>query len=52
MKAYVSSKSPVKHAAVEAAFARLGVEVETIATPTQSDVTSSHYRLMKPMRVR
>ena len=38
MKAYISSKSPVKHAAVEAAFARIGSPVETVAMPTASDV--------------
>ncbi len=38
MKAYISSKSPVKHAAVEAAFARMGTSVETVAVPTASDV--------------
>jgi len=38
MKAYVSSKSPVKHAAVEGAFARLGTEIETVAVPTPSGV--------------
>lgn len=39
MKAYISSKSPVKHAAVEAAFARFGANVETIAEPTESGVS-------------
>jgi non-canonical (house-cleaning) NTP pyrophosphatase len=38
MKAYISSKSPVKHAAVKASFDRFHHEIETIAAPMQSDV--------------
>lgn len=38
MKAYISSKSPVKHAAVETSFAKLGNQVETVAMPMESDV--------------
>lgn len=38
MKAFVSSKSQLKHDAVKAAFARLGVLIETIAVPMPSGV--------------
>lgn len=38
MKVYLSSESPVKHAAVETAFARLGHEVETVSVPMPSGV--------------
>lgn len=38
MKAYISSESPVKHNAVQAAFNRLNVDVETVAVPMPSGV--------------
>ena len=38
MKVYISSESPVKHAAVATAFARLGHEVETVPVPMPSGV--------------
>ena len=38
MKVYISSESPVKHAAVKDAFTRLGVSVETIAVAMPSGV--------------
>lgn len=38
MKAFISSKSPVKHAAVEGAFGRMGSRIETVAVPMSSDV--------------
>lgn len=39
MKAYLSTESPVKHAAVAGAFARLNRDVETVAMPMKSDVS-------------
>lgn len=39
MKAYISSESPVKHAAVIDAFAQVGVVVETASVPTLSGVS-------------
>lgn len=39
MKAYLSTESPVKHAAVAGAFARVGAEIETVAMPTKSGVS-------------
>lgn len=47
MKVYISSESPVKHAAVEAAFAKLGVAIETIAEPTQSGVSEQPLSLQE-----
>lgn len=38
MKAYISSESPVKHAAVKGAFARLGINIETVSVPMPSGV--------------
>lgn len=38
MKAYISSESSVKHGAVNDAFTRLGIDIETIAVPTASGV--------------
>ena len=39
MKAYISSESPVKHAAVVDAFARIGAIVETTSVPVASGVS-------------
>lgn len=39
VKVYISSKSPVKHAAAEGAFARIGVDIEIVAVPTPSGVS-------------
>lgn len=39
MKAFVSSESPVKHAAVSAAFAKVGLPIETVAVPMSSSVS-------------
>ena len=38
MNAYVSSKSALKHEAVVGAFARVGIDIETIAVPMLSGV--------------
>jgi non-canonical (house-cleaning) NTP pyrophosphatase len=38
MKVYISSESSIKHTAVEAAFAKLEMAVETVAVPVKSGV--------------
>jgi non-canonical (house-cleaning) NTP pyrophosphatase len=38
--AYVSSQSPIKHTAIKQAFARVGVQVETIGFNVESDVAA------------
>ena len=39
MKAYLSTESPVKHAAASEAFARIGIELETVGIRTASGVS-------------
>lgn len=40
LNAYVSSESPVKHDAIKRAFARIGLQVETIGFAVESDVAA------------
>lgn len=39
MKAYLSTESPIKHAAVQTVFERLGIDVETVPVPVTSGVS-------------